>query len=66
MSYPTPTNQIEIYSHDLTNLLSLLSQSNKPLILTSQGKGIAAIVPYADPDFIKGNSKSKLHGHKIR
>jgi len=49
MSQPQRTNRIDITATNFERLLVSLKEEGKPLILTEQGRGVAALVPYTDP-----------------
>ena len=49
MLQPQRTNRIDITSTNLDRLLASMKEQGKPLILTEEGRGVAAIVPYTDP-----------------
>lgn len=43
------------------DVLSKLKKDGRPLILTKEGRGVAAIIPYTDPSFLK--DKHKCHAN---
>ena len=49
MNQPQRTNRIDIGETTFNHLLDSLKEQGKPLILTEEGRGVAAIVPYTDP-----------------
>ncbi|HQJ84171.1 MAG TPA: hypothetical protein PLE07_03080 [Candidatus Paceibacterota bacterium] len=49
MTQPQRTNRIDIAAANVERLLNSLKEEGKPLILTEQGRGVAALVPYTDP-----------------
>jgi hypothetical protein len=65
MTHTNTPRQVEIFSHNLPDLLSLLNQSKRPVILTAEGRGVAAIIPYIDAATIQERTKVKKHGHRI-
>ena len=66
MSYQKASNRIELNEVDLSKILSYFSNHGKPLILTEKGRGVAAIIPYVDPETMIKNSKSKFYEYKNR
>ena len=49
MHQPQRTNRIDIAVVSVERLLNSLKEEGKPLILTEEGRGVAALVPYTDP-----------------
>ncbi len=49
MNQPQRTNRVDIDAIDFERLLGSLKEEGKPLILTEEGRGVAALVPYTDP-----------------
>jgi hypothetical protein len=66
MSYQKSSNRIELNEVDLSKIFSYFNNHGKPLILTEKGRGVAAIIPYVDPETMKMNSKRKIYEFKIR
>lgn len=61
MNQSQRTNRIDITSTTFNRLLNSLKEEGKPLILTEEGRGVAAIVPYTDPaTLIKDDSHKKF------
>jgi hypothetical protein len=61
MTYTYTSRKIEVSSCSLPEILSLLNQSKRPLILTTEGQGVAAIIPYVDPKECNKKRKQKLN-----
>ena len=52
---------IDITTTTFNRLLDSLREEGKPLILTEEGRGVAAIVPYTDPaTLINDDSRKKF------
>jgi len=49
----TSIHRIELNEFPLTQILTLVEKLGKPFIITRQEKGIAAIIPYTDPNTLK-------------
>ena len=49
MYQPQRSNRVDIAATDFERLLNSLKEEGKPLILTEEGRGVAALVPYTDP-----------------
>lgn len=49
MHQPQRTNRVDIAVASVERLLNSLKEEGKPLILTEEGRGVAALVPYTDP-----------------
>jgi hypothetical protein len=48
-------NRIEVKEIYFPDILSVLQQHGKPLIITKDGQGVAAVIPYSDPKFLREN-----------
>jgi len=46
-------HRVEFTQFPLTQILTLVEKLGKPLIITKRRKGIAAIIPYTDPNTLK-------------
>lgn len=58
MNKPLHITRLDLEKLQLENVLSLIAQKRRPLILTEKGRGVAAVLPYTDPNDIKGNNKN--------
>ena len=54
------TNRVDIQQTDLTKILSSVENNGKPFILTKQGRGVLAIIPYVDPENVKVKRTKKI------
>jgi antitoxin (DNA-binding transcriptional repressor) of toxin-antitoxin stability system len=52
-------NRVDVAQENITRLLASLKEQGKPLILTEGGRGVAAIVPYTDPESLPKNTAHK-------
>lgn len=47
------TNRVDIQQTNLAEILFSIEHYGKPLILTKEGRGVLAIIPYIDPENVK-------------
>jgi len=58
--FPTKrNNRVDVAEENIPRLIASLKEQGKPLILTEQGRGVAAIVPYTDPETLSENTAHK-------
>lgn len=53
------TNRVDISEENIFHLLAAMKEQGKPLILTEEGRGIAAILPYTDPESLPKDTSHK-------
>ena len=51
-------NRFESNQIYFPDILSILKQNGKPLIITKDGQGVAAVIPYTDPEILMENKKA--------
>jgi len=59
MNQPRRTNRIDIAETSFNRVLASMKERGKPLILTEEGRGVAAIVPYTDPETLSKEAPRK-------
>ena len=53
MKNSNPIQKVDLGDFRLYKILADIKKNGKPYIITDEGRGVAAILPYIDPDEIK-------------